>query len=406
MGGTNTAIYAGDSYNYTYRHTASGVTISTKSNTQLQDTLMSIQKIQFDDKTVDLAIPSDAETVDLKSQTVADDNGQRRLAANTTIIGSNTNDTFFADPGDGSWNIDGADGSDTLVMRGTGFTQAQVTVSGAGAFTATLTNATIHASNVEQISFIDGTDEFDVNSPAAQVMRLYQSALGRAPDPAGLAVWAYSLQAGRSLDSIASGFLASAEFQARFGAGDNGGFVTQLYQNVLGRAPDTAGYADWLGALNGGVTRSSVLLSFSESAENKANTAPALSNGLWVPDQMATEVARLYYTTFGRAPDAGGLQAWTGALKGGVSLEQEANGFMASAEFQQKYGGIDNPAFVDALYRNALGRPADANGEAAWTNALNAGALTRAQVVVRFSESPEHQASLMGVVDTHGIVLA
>ncbi len=47
-------------------------------------------------------------------------------------------------------------------------------------------------------------------------------------------------------------------------------FVNTLYQNVLGRAPDTSGLNYWLGQLNSGAeTRYEALLGFAESAENK-----------------------------------------------------------------------------------------------------------------------------------------
>ena len=47
--------------------------------------------------------------------------------------------------------------------------------------------------------------------------------------------------------------------------------MTTLYQNVLGRAPDTSGLNYWLGQLTSGAeTRYEALLGFAESAENKA----------------------------------------------------------------------------------------------------------------------------------------
>ena len=46
--------------------------------------------------------------------------------------------------------------------------------------------------------------------------------------------------------------------------------MNTLYQNVLGRAPDTSGLNYWLGQLNSGAeTRYEALLGFAESAENK-----------------------------------------------------------------------------------------------------------------------------------------
>ena len=45
------------------------------------------------------------------------------------------------------------------------------------------------------------------------------------------------------------------------------------------------------------------------------------------------------------------------------------------------------------MYLHTLGRSSDADGKASWVGALRTGALDRAEVVVGFSESPEHQAA-------------
>ena len=44
---------------------------------------------------------------------------------------------------------------------------------------------------------------------------------------------------------------------------------------------------------------------------------------------------------------------------------------------------------MDLLYRNALGRAADADGLAYWTAALDTGAISRAEAVLGFSKSAE-----------------
>jgi uncharacterized delta-60 repeat protein len=52
--------------------------------------------------------------------------------------------------------------------------------------------------------------------------------------------------------------------------------------------------------------------------------------------------------------------------------------------------GRANADFVEAVYRTVLDRNADSIGLANWTNALNSGALSRAQVVQGIRLSPEH----------------
>jgi hypothetical protein len=57
--------------------------------------------------------------------------------------------------------------------------------------------------------------------------------------------------------------------------------VTKLYDNVLHRAPDTGGYAYWLGLMStGGVDKTSALINFSESNENQAGVIGVIQNGI------------------------------------------------------------------------------------------------------------------------------
>jgi hypothetical protein len=106
-------------------------------------------------------------------------------------------------------------------------------------------------------------------------------------------------------------------------------------------------------------------------------------------DPFEAQVARLYDTLFDRAPDSEGLAFWAGALRGGTALGAVADGFVASPETQGRYGGLGAADFVDALYRNALDREADAAGRDFWTGALQRGS-DRGDVVQAISEAPEH----------------
>lgn len=265
--------------------------------------------------------------------------------------------------------------------------------------------------NTEEIRFLDGRLVFDPSDPAAQVVRLYQAALGRGPDQDGLNYWIDRLQGGASPSDLGAGFLGGAEFAARFGAPDAAGYVDRLYQNVLGRPGDAGGAAYWLGRLQADATRPDVLVGFAESAENRAATQALVQNGIWDRSETAQQVARLYDTTFDRLPDGGGLGNWRAQIESGASsLLGVAEAFTAAPEFAARYGTPSNTAFVQTLYQNTLDRPADAGGLAYWTGRLDAGALTRPGAVLGFSESAEHvtrTASLFGGEDpaTYGIAL-
>jgi hypothetical protein len=116
------------------------------------------------------------------------------------------------------------------------------------------------------------------------VYLLYQATYDRMPDYAGFEYWAGQADA-RQLSALqlADIFMAAPEFTAKFGANpSNDAFVTELYTNVLGRAPDPAGLAYWEGQAKSGMARDQLLVAFATSTENHALTAPHTANGYWL----------------------------------------------------------------------------------------------------------------------------
>jgi hypothetical protein len=114
------------------------------------------------------------------------------------------------------------------------------------------------------------------------VARLYDTVFSRLPDASGLAYWTGVMESGVSLQTMANGFVNSAEFQSTYGALNNTDFVTTIYENVLHRAPDAGGLSYWVNALNSGGARAQVVTAFSDSTEHVANTAPHIDGGIWV----------------------------------------------------------------------------------------------------------------------------
>ena len=86
------------------------------------------------------------------------------------------------------------------------------------------------------------------------------------------------------------------------------------------------------------------------------------------------EIARFYGSTFGRIPDLPGYEAWSLAVANGVvTLQQAAQGFLTSGEFTQRYGAVgtlSDGQFVTDMYGNVLGRAPDQGGLIAWTSQL------------------------------------
>jgi len=103
---------------------------------------------------------------------------------------------------------------------------------------------------------------------SAVVQELYVSFFGRPADPGGLANFEAALLAANApvdiqalnnayatnptIKTLVDSFGTSAESTALYGSGNTTQFVKAIYQNVLGRAPDTAGSNFWVNALNSG----------------------------------------------------------------------------------------------------------------------------------------------------------
>lgn len=241
---------------------------------------------------------------------------------------------------------------------------------------------------------LKGTSADPAFDPAsAQIYRLYHATLGRDPDLTGLIDWVGRFQTGtHTLDSAAVGFVNSAEFQSQYGGVSDGQFVTLLYNNVLERDPDPAGYANWLTQLTDqSLSRAELVIQFAQSGEFITNTRAEVlqySQGAMQAD-WGDDVFRLYHATLERDPDAGGFNHWSQKLAEGLSLADTAEGFVASAEFQTRYGSTTDGEFVTLLYNNVLGRSPDAGGFTHWTEKLADQSLSRADVITRFSQSGE-----------------
>jgi hypothetical protein len=139
--------------------------------------------------------------------------------------------------------------------------------------------------DVERLRFSDGVLAFDLGGNAGQAYRLYQAAFARTPDAAGLTYQINAMDTALSLQQVAGNFIASPEFQGRYGSPStvtDAEFVTLLYNNVLGRDPDQAGYDYHTASLAAGLARAQLLVQFSESSENQNNILPAIQNGIWM----------------------------------------------------------------------------------------------------------------------------
>jgi hypothetical protein len=179
-----------------------------------------------------------------------------------------------------------------------------------------------------------------VNSPehfADFVAGEFVRFLRRPPDAAGLNSFVASMEQGLSPEAVEAAFVSSPEYILDHG-NDVGAWLTGLYNDLLGRTPDLAGFNHWLGNLAAGETPFQVAGEFATSIERE------------------TIVIRQDYAAFlGRAPDTNGLNHWLSVLQSGSSRAFVASSIIASNEFFQRNGNT-NVNFVVAAFTDVLGR--------------------------------------------------
>ncbi len=99
---------------------------------------------------------------------------------------------------------------------------------------------------------------------------------------------------------------------------------------------------------------------------------------------MRTQVAQLYVSLFGRAPDGEGLGFWVGQLDAGQTLAQVAQSMYSVTAARTYYPAYaTNEEIVATFYQNVLGRAVgtDTEGQAFWVAKMNAAGATKGSVI-------------------------
>jgi Ca2+-binding RTX toxin-like protein len=323
------------------------------------------------------------------------------------LTGGSGNDRIDGDAGDdrlygGSGNdfLTGGAGNDAI-DGGTGFDRASYT-SLFRTYTPSTLNGTltVHGptaegtdtlTGVEAVTFKDGVYQTDPDAAFAQVLRAYDTVLGRAPDQAGLDFYVDRMEdSGMSLIGVVNDFLGSQEFQAATGGLSNSAFVDYVYNHALHRDPDAGGKAFYTQALDNGMSRDAFVVDLSESAEHRGLTSSQVTDGFFNTDDTYQSIALLYDGFANRLPDAEGLTYYAERVKSGtMTLTQVTNDFATSAEFKSAIAGKDNGQIVDFIYQNTLDRAPDSVGRAFYKDQLDHGA-TAAGVLQDVALSAEH----------------
>ena len=148
---------------------------------------------------------------------------------------------------------------------------------------------------------------------AVTVTGIYELALGREPEPDGLAYWVGELRAGALVNRIGAQIFGSSELYGIAGGTDEG-FVEALYDRILDRAPDANGLAYWVGQVDAR-GRGGVASEFYASYESRA-----------------MRVNGLYQQLLDRDPSPADLTYWADRLRT-VNDVQLAVLVASSAEF-------------------------------------------------------------------------
>lgn len=118
------------------------------------------------------------------------------------------------------------------------------------------------------------------------------------------------------------------------------------------------------------------------------------------------QVVRTYLGGLGRDPDPGGFDFWVAEIdEGRRDLTGLAEGFVFSEEFQgladtNGDGSLNTEEFLNHMYQNVFGRAPDEGGFAFWSNELDSGNRTQANVLADMTQSNEYvEMTVNQVVD-------
>jgi S-layer protein len=125
-----------------------------------------------------------------------------------------------------------------------------------------------------------------------EVAELYLGFFGRAPDASGFGYWTQAIANGNFTPTqIANAFAVTPEFVGVYGGLTPAAQVTKAYNNVLNRAPDTAGLNYWVGELNAGQSIGSVVWQIVNAAYSQGTST---ADGNLVLNKVAVGV---YFAT-------------------------------------------------------------------------------------------------------------
>lgn len=157
-------------------------------------------------------------------------------------------------------------------------------------------------------------------------------------------------------------------------------FLSELYDNLLGRPIDMVGWTYWSGVLNDSQSRATVVQMLESTGEFRH-----------------VEVQRLFQHYLGRAADPAALEFFSQKLAAGATQEEIAERLLASHEYFSQRGNGVASGFLNAVYRDVLGRAIDDAARNHWEQALDSG-MSRGEFVHLVFSSAEYQSHVVGTL--------
>ncbi len=179
-----------------------------------------------------------------------------------------------------------------------------------------------------------------------------------------------SVYSGASKNYVATLTAGSATATVQDKVGTDGTDTLTSIQN--------AQFTDQTILLSQALQADAVFSSVSQAAASYSLTA----QGSALPASPMASLTSLYIADLARAPDALGLDYWATQLSNGMSLPQIAASFLVQPETAGTLGGQTNQAFINTVYQNLFGRPADTVGLNYWLSQLQSGGATNATLVL------------------------
>jgi hypothetical protein len=232
---------------------------------------------------------------------------------------------------------------------------------------------------VQQVeALVAGSPEYVTNrgggTMAGFLTALYKDALGRYPDPDGLAAFTSALQGGSLSFTTAADLVFSSPEARGVGIGND-------YARLLLRPVDSSGLSGFLTAEQHGAREEDVIAAIAGSAEYYTRKVDPRGS----PARIL--VTGLYQDFLGRTPGPSELAAWVPQLEAGTPASVVATGILASGEYGRRA--------LDEVYRELLRRPVDTGGINSFLPLLGSGTGIQ-QIKAQVAGSPEYIASRSG----------